>query len=46
MEDPGQLISNAAAHYIIDELIAAGNRPADVFISGFTDVSYPSRRFA
>ncbi len=40
MEDPGQLISNAAAHYVIDELIAAGNRPADVFIPGFTDVTY------
>ena len=44
MEDPAQLISNAAAHYVIDELIAAGNRPAGVFIPGFTDVTYPSRR--
>ena len=40
MEDPGQLISNAAAHYIIDELCACGNDPAKVVIPYFTNVSY------
>jgi hypothetical protein len=44
MEDPAQLISNAAAHYIIDQLCACGNRPAEVVIPGFTHVTYPSRR--
>jgi hypothetical protein len=40
MEDPGQMVSNAAAHYVIDQLIAAGNDPAGVFIPGFTDIDY------
>jgi hypothetical protein len=44
MEDPGQLISNAAAQYVIDQLCACGNRPAEVIIPGFTNMTYPSRR--
>ena len=44
MEDPGQLVSNAAAHYVIDQLCASGNRPVEVFIPGFTGVVYPARR--
>jgi hypothetical protein len=40
MEDPGQMVSNAAAHYVIDQLVAAGNDPAEVFIPGFTDLDY------
>jgi hypothetical protein len=43
MEDPGQLVSNAAAHYVIDELAASGNQPGAVFIPGFTDVTYRAR---
>jgi hypothetical protein len=43
MEDPGQLISNAAAHYVIDQLCASDNRPEDVFVPGFSDVAYPAR---
>jgi hypothetical protein len=40
MEDPGQMVSNAAAHYVIDQLIAAGNDSAGVFIPGFTNLDY------
>jgi hypothetical protein len=40
MEDPAQLVSNAAAHYIIDQLVAAGNDPVGIFIPGFTGVVY------
>lgn len=43
MEDPGQLISNAAAHYVIDQLCANGNRPEQVIIPGFTGVEYRHR---
>jgi hypothetical protein len=43
MEDPAQLISNAAAHYVIDQLCACGNRPAEVVIPGFTHTTYPRR---
>ncbi|MEA3150263.1 MAG: hypothetical protein QOD56_1202 [Gammaproteobacteria bacterium] len=43
MEDPGQLLANSVAPYIIDQLCANGNRPADVVIPGFTNVAYPAR---
>jgi hypothetical protein len=43
MEDPAQLISNAAAHYVIDQLCACGNRPSEVVIPGFTNTTYPPR---
>jgi hypothetical protein len=43
MEDPGQLLANSVAPYIIDQLCANGNRPADVVIPGFTNVTYPPR---
>jgi hypothetical protein len=43
MEDPAQQLSNATAHYIIDQLCATDNRPADVVIPGFTHVIYPKR---
>ena len=42
MEDPTQLLVNAVT-YIVDRLCACGNRPAEVFIPGFTDVEYPPR---
>lgn len=41
MEDPQQLLSNCVADYIVDQLHANGNRPADVEIPGFTNVEYP-----
>ena len=41
MEDPAQQLANSVAHYIIDQLCACNNRPADVVIAGFTNVSYP-----
>jgi hypothetical protein len=41
MEDPGQLLANSVASYIIDQLFEHGNRPAEVFIPGFTNVAYP-----
>jgi len=41
MEDPGQQLSNAAAHYIIDQLSATQNQPAAVVIPGFTHTTYP-----
>jgi hypothetical protein len=44
MEDPGQLLANSVASYIIDQLSEHGNRPAEVFIPGFTNVAYPARR--
>ena len=43
MEDPAQQLANSVAHYIIDQLSACNNRPADVVIAGFTNVSYPRR---
>jgi hypothetical protein len=44
MEDPAQLLANSVAPYIVDQLCACGNRPAEVVIPGFTHVSYPHRR--
>jgi Domain of unknown function (DUF5624) len=44
MEDPGQLLANSVASYIIDQLSEHGNRPAEVFIPGFTNVAYPMRQ--
>lgn len=46
MEDPRQLLANSVASFIIDQLCEHGNRPADVFIPGFTNVTYPARPFA
>lgn len=43
MEDPGQQLANASAHYIIDQLCANGNRPSDVQVPGFTKTVYPRR---
>jgi Domain of unknown function (DUF5624) len=44
MEDPAQLLANSVAPYIVDQLCACGNRPAEVVIPGFTHVTYPPRR--
>jgi hypothetical protein len=44
MEDPGQLLANSVASFIIDQLFEHGNRPAEVFIPGFTNVAYPVRQ--
>jgi hypothetical protein len=44
MEDPAQQLANATAHYIIDQLCACGNRPADVVVPGFSNVNYPRLR--
>ena len=44
MEDPRQLLANSVASYVIDQLCAASNDPAKVFIPGFTNVKYPRRR--
>lgn len=41
MEDPGQQLANAGAQFIVDQLCANGNRPADVVVPGFTGVDYP-----
>ncbi|WP_028220403.1 DUF5624 domain-containing protein [Paraburkholderia oxyphila] len=41
MEDPGQLLSNCVADYIVDQLHENGNRPHAVEIPGFTNVDYP-----
>jgi len=43
MEDPAQQLANATAHYIIDQLCACDNRPADVVVPGFTNMNYPRR---
>jgi hypothetical protein len=43
MEDPTQLLVNAVT-YIVDRLCDCDNRPAEVFIPGFTSVQYPSRQ--
>jgi Domain of unknown function (DUF5624) len=43
MEDPAQQLANSVAHYIIDQLCATNNRPADVIVAGFTNVTYPRR---
>jgi hypothetical protein len=44
MEDPQQLLANSVASYMIDQLSEHGNRPAEVFIPGFTNVTYPVRQ--
>ncbi len=44
MEDPGQLLANSVASYIIDALWERGNRPGEVFIPGFTNINYPPRQ--
>ena len=46
MEDPTQLLSNSVAHFVIDQLCEAGNRPERVIIPGFSNVTYPTRRSA
>jgi hypothetical protein len=43
MEDPGQLLANSVASYVVDQLCACDNRPGDVVIPGFTHVNYPKR---
>ena len=43
MEDPGQQLANASAHYVIDQLCAVDLRPEDVVIPGFTNTVYPRR---
>ena len=43
MEDPGQQLANASAHYVIDQLAATGDRPEAVAVPGFTGVDYPRR---
>jgi hypothetical protein len=43
MEDPGQLLANCVASYIVDQLCACGNRPSEVIIPGFSRVNYPTR---
>jgi Domain of unknown function (DUF5624) len=43
MEDPAQQLANATAHYVIDQLCACGNRPAEVVVPGFTNMVYPRR---
>jgi len=43
MEDPGQLLANSVASYIVDQLCAGDNRPGEVVIPGFTNVNYPRR---
>jgi hypothetical protein len=45
MEDPAQQLSNAVAHYMIDQLCAADNQPSKVVIPGFTATHYPRRCF-
>ena len=44
MEDPTQLLANSVAPYIIDQLCDSGNRPEEVVIPGFTEVTYPKRQ--
>ena len=46
MEDPTQLLSNSVAHFVIDQLCESGNRPEQVVIPGFSNVTYPTRRNA
>jgi hypothetical protein len=43
MEDPGQLLANSVASYVVDQLCACDNRPGEVVIPGFTNVNYPRR---
>ncbi len=44
LEDPRQLVSNCVAGYMFDQLSAHGNRPSQVVIPRFTNVSYPPKR--
>jgi hypothetical protein len=44
MEDPGQLLANSVASYIVDQLCECGNQPEKVSIPGFTNVAYPPRK--
>jgi hypothetical protein len=46
LEDPTQLLSNVAAQYVLDQLAAHDNDPAQVFIAGFSDVDYLAARAA
>ena len=43
MEDPAQQLSNAVAHYILDQMREDSVDPGAVFVPGFTDVEYPSQ---
>jgi hypothetical protein len=43
MEDPAQQLANSVAQYIVDELCAHQNRPAEVVVPGFSNVDYPRR---
>jgi hypothetical protein len=43
MEDPAQQLANATSQYIIDQLCACGNRPSQVIVPGFTNMTYPRR---
>ena len=43
MEDSTQLLVNAVT-YIVDRLCECGNRPAEVVIPGFTNITYPPRQ--
>jgi hypothetical protein len=43
MEDPAQQLANSVAPYIVDQLCDNDNRPADVIVAGFTNVTYPRR---
>ena len=44
MEDPAQQLSNAVAHYILDQMSEDPIDPGAVFIPGFTDIAYPRRK--
>ncbi len=46
MEDPGQQLANAGAQFIVDQLCANGNRPEQVVVPGFSNVTYPTRTAA
>jgi Domain of unknown function (DUF5624) len=46
MEDPAQQLSNAVAHYILDQMTGDPIDPGAVFVPGFTDIAYPPRRKA
>jgi hypothetical protein len=43
MEDPAQQLSNAVAHYILDQMNDDPIDPGAVFVPGFTDTLYPQR---
>ena len=45
MEDPAQQLANSVAPYIVDQLCDSDNRPGDVIVAGFTNITYP-RRFS